>query len=207
MSPRARLTRDRIVAAALELADERGTQALSMRVLARRLEVDPMAVYRHVSGKADLLGAMCDATLAGLPALRPGEPWEPQLRAVVGALRDALLARPSLVPVLLSAPATPAAVAVAQQAIALLTGAGLTEAQAVAAFGAIFAHAMGSIAIEIADPPPPEDAAGLRAAAGALVGDPDAPHLDAALSLMQLPDDPDAELDLLLAGIRGLVTG
>jgi TetR/AcrR family transcriptional regulator, tetracycline repressor protein len=204
MSPKAGLTRERIVEAALELADEQGAGALSMRALARRLGVDPMAVYRHVRDKAELLGAMCDATIAGLTPLDPAGPWEPQVRRLAQELREALLRRPSLVPVLLGAPATPAAVAMAQRGVALLVGAGLDEDAAARAFGATFSYVMGAIAVEVAGPPQAEDEDALRAAAAAVLQDPDAPHLDAAMRLMQVADDFTGGLDLLVAGIRAV---
>lgn len=61
---RKRLTRARVLNAALELVDEQGAAALSMRRLAAKLDVDTMALYRHVRDKSDLLVGMID-TLQG----------------------------------------------------------------------------------------------------------------------------------------------
>ncbi|MGC0418953.1 TetR/AcrR family transcriptional regulator C-terminal domain-containing protein [Embleya sp. AB8] len=61
------LTRARIVAAAVAIADERGLAALSMRQLAADLGVAPMALYRHVPGKEELLAAMADDVFAEQP--------------------------------------------------------------------------------------------------------------------------------------------
>lgn len=202
---RPNLTRQGIVETALELADEQGSDALSMRALARRLGVDPMAVYRHYANKAELLGAMCDATISELTPIEVDQPWDAQIRRLVGELRAVLVERPSLVPVMLSAPATPAATAVAQQAIAVLVRAGLEPDRAAGAFGAIFAYAMGSIAIEIADPPAAADEHSLRAATAALLVDDEPVHLDLAIGLMQAPAFADAGLDLLFDGVRGLM--
>ena len=63
------LSRARVVHAAIRLADADGIEAVSMRVLAARLGVATMALYRHVSGKDDLVEAMVDTLLA--------ESWEP----------------------------------------------------------------------------------------------------------------------------------
>jgi AcrR family transcriptional regulator len=200
-SRRPPLTRDAIVAAALRLVDDHGSpDALTMRALARDLGVDPMAVYRHVADKHDLLGAMCDALIAGLTPLDPDGPWEPQIRRLSDELRGALEARPALVPVLLRAPATPAAVVLAHDGVALLhRGAGLTEPDAVRAFGALFSLLLGGVLFAAAGPPPgdPDD---LRDAARSRLGD--APHLDAALELLAAP--PEGELDVVLAGIHAL---
>ena len=48
------LNRERILSAALELVDANGVAALSMRRLATKLGVDPMALYRHIPDKAAL---------------------------------------------------------------------------------------------------------------------------------------------------------
>ncbi|MGK5546216.1 GntR family transcriptional regulator [Streptomyces sp. URMC 127] len=58
------LTRDRIVRTAVALADVHGAAALSMRALAAELGVPPMALYRHVPGKDDLVALMADAAFA-----------------------------------------------------------------------------------------------------------------------------------------------
>jgi AcrR family transcriptional regulator len=62
--PRPGLDVDRIVAAAVELADAEGLAALSMRRVAERLGVGTMSLYTYVPGKAELLDLMLDAVLA-----------------------------------------------------------------------------------------------------------------------------------------------
>jgi AcrR family transcriptional regulator len=57
------LTVDAIVAAAIEMADEAGLGALSMRALAERLKVGTMSLYTHVPGKAELIDLMLDTVL------------------------------------------------------------------------------------------------------------------------------------------------
>ncbi|MEV5510276.1 TetR/AcrR family transcriptional regulator C-terminal domain-containing protein [Streptomyces orinoci] len=61
------LTRERIVRAAIELADREGLAALSMRGVAARLGVAVMSTYRHVGGKDDLILLMAEAALADTP--------------------------------------------------------------------------------------------------------------------------------------------
>ena len=63
---RDRLDRDRIVAAALDYIDRHGAQGLSMRALAHELDVVPMALYRHIRGREDLLEAVVSVLLAGV---------------------------------------------------------------------------------------------------------------------------------------------
>ncbi|WP_307835777.1 DUF429 domain-containing protein [Phycicoccus sonneratiae] len=85
------LTRERIVAEAVSLADGSGLAALSMRALAGRLGVEAMSLYHHVPHKDALLDAMVDAVFAEFHAPVAGRPWREELRrrSVVG--REVLL--------------------------------------------------------------------------------------------------------------------
>lgn len=60
---RAALSRSRVVRAAMELVDELGLEALSMRALAAKLGVVPMALYKHVQNREDLVTAMVDEVI------------------------------------------------------------------------------------------------------------------------------------------------
>jgi AcrR family transcriptional regulator len=87
------LSRERIVAAAVEIADADGLGALSMARLADRLGSAPMSLYRHVANKDELLTFMLDAAPGPPPAL-PAEGWRPALETWARALRDVYYAHP-----------------------------------------------------------------------------------------------------------------
>ena len=74
------LTRDRVVRAAIAIADAQGMAELSMRRVAADLDVSTMSLYRHVPGKTDLIQAMIDTAIGDwpLPARRPPG-WRAQL--------------------------------------------------------------------------------------------------------------------------------
>ncbi|WP_328539014.1 TetR/AcrR family transcriptional regulator [Streptomyces sp. NBC_00344] len=78
------LERDDIVRAAVELADEGGTGALTMAAVAKRLgPFTPMALYRHVLSKDGLIDLMLDSVTAEIPLPdEPGGDWRADLRAV-----------------------------------------------------------------------------------------------------------------------------
>src|SRR3954462_447601 len=61
---RARVTRDRALRAAVALADEAGLESLTMRSLAQKLGVVPMALYKHVANKDDLIDGMVDIIIS-----------------------------------------------------------------------------------------------------------------------------------------------
>jgi AcrR family transcriptional regulator len=78
-----KLTVDAVIAAAIELADEAGIAALSMRALAERLGVGTMTLYTHVPGKAELVDLMVDTVLG--ETARPEElpdAWRARLELV-----------------------------------------------------------------------------------------------------------------------------
>jgi TetR/AcrR family transcriptional regulator, tetracycline repressor protein len=200
-----RLSRERIVDAALALIDRVGVDGLTMRALAKDLGVDPMAVYRHVRDKDDLLAAMCDQLLGDLDPLEPEGEWEPQFRRLGQQILERLLERPSLVPVLARAPITPAAVVVARDVIELLARGGFPPRLAVGAADALLSHVLGH-ALLVASAPAAPDAERLevevRAQLGLADGDAGPPHLETALGLVDEPGDFDLGLDLLIAGLR-----
>ena len=61
--PRVPLSRERVLRAAVALADEHGVEAISMRRIAGELGVVPMALYKHVSSKDELLDGMIDVVV------------------------------------------------------------------------------------------------------------------------------------------------
>ncbi|MFI9719478.1 TetR/AcrR family transcriptional regulator C-terminal domain-containing protein [Streptomyces sp. NPDC052396] len=83
--------RERIVATAVAIADRQGSAALSLRAIAAELGLSTMALYRHVSGKGELVELMMDAVFAGpLPEPAPAH-WRARLEA--GARRQWALHR------------------------------------------------------------------------------------------------------------------
>jgi AcrR family transcriptional regulator len=87
------LNRQRALRAAIELADERGLDALSMRNLAAQLGVVPMALYRHVVNKEDLLDGMVETVYGELDVpTRVG--WRATMRQRATAMREALRRHP-----------------------------------------------------------------------------------------------------------------
>src|ERR1700686_4744771 len=69
-----KITRDAVLAAALEIIDRDGADALSMRRLARVLDRDPMILYRHAPGKAALLDGVAETVLRPPHAAAPPPP-------------------------------------------------------------------------------------------------------------------------------------
>jgi len=92
--PRTPLTRERVVQAALTLADERGLAALSMRTLGQRLGVEAMSLYNHVANKDDAIDAMFEVVIGEIEPAATTGPWLPALRACAVSARAALVRHP-----------------------------------------------------------------------------------------------------------------
>lgn len=93
---RERLSVERIVEEALDLAAKQGVRGISMRPLAARFGVSATALYGHVASRDALLGLMLDSVLADVPPLAPDLPWDVALRTRALQLRDALGPYPQL---------------------------------------------------------------------------------------------------------------
>ncbi|MCU1441158.1 MAG: TetR family transcriptional regulator [Rhodoglobus sp.] len=91
---RVRLNRDRVLQAAVSLADEVGIEALSMRRLAQELDVVPMALYKHVENKEELLDGMVEVIVEEIdPPIRDTD-WKSAVRQRVLSARRALQRHP-----------------------------------------------------------------------------------------------------------------
>ena len=96
MGAREPLSRDRVIAAGVELADAEGLDGLSMRKLAAELGYEPMSLYNHVESKDDLLAGMVDSVIGEMdsPDATGAHDWRTAMHASLVSSRDALLAHP-----------------------------------------------------------------------------------------------------------------
>jgi AcrR family transcriptional regulator len=88
------LSRERVLLAAVALADRDGIDGVSMRKIAQELDVVPMALYKHVAGKDELLSGMIDVVVAEIDPPASSPEWKPAIRARILAARRALLRHP-----------------------------------------------------------------------------------------------------------------
>ena len=91
---RPKLTRERVLAAAVAVADEGGVGRVTMRRVAERLGVEAMSLYHHVANKAALLDGMVDAVFAEMVPPGADGPWRPALAEHARSARDAMLRHP-----------------------------------------------------------------------------------------------------------------
>jgi AcrR family transcriptional regulator len=92
--PRVPLRKDRVLRAAIALADRGGIEALSMRKLAQAVGVEPMSLYNHVRDKEDVLDGIVDVVISEIEVPSSGYDWKTSLRQTVMAARKVLLRHP-----------------------------------------------------------------------------------------------------------------
>ena len=151
-----KITREVVLAAALEIIDRDGADALSMRRLAAALRRDPMIVYRHAANKAALFDGVAEIVLAQLKVDSADPDWAGQLRAVARDYRRLALAHPRVVPLLVTRPlATPLALRPPgtlrplEDILALLTSAGFSGPDALHIYRALFGFLHGHVLNEL----------------------------------------------------------
>jgi AcrR family transcriptional regulator len=97
--------RREILDAALAIADEQGLGAVTMRAVAARIGLTPMALYSHVGGKEGLLDGIVERMLADLlPSLQASGSLEDRLRSLARAVRGLARRHPSAFALMLSRP-------------------------------------------------------------------------------------------------------
>ena len=92
--PRARLTRERVLRAAVALADEGGIESVSMRKLGQELGVEAMSLYNHVANKGDLLDGMVDFVAGEFDVASKGGNWKSSIRQSAISAHEVLLRHP-----------------------------------------------------------------------------------------------------------------
>ena len=92
--PRQPLSRDRILNAAVLLADRQGVEALSMRALGRELGVKAMSLYKHVTNKDDILDGIVDIVLSQIDLPPHGTEWRKAMGDRARSARQVFLQHP-----------------------------------------------------------------------------------------------------------------
>ena len=92
--PRVPLSRERVLRAAIELADAQGIEALSMRKLAKELGVEAMSLYNHVANKDDILDGIVDSVAAEVELPSEDVDWKTAIRRSAISARDVYVRHP-----------------------------------------------------------------------------------------------------------------
>ncbi len=149
---RERLTRERIVRAALDVMDRDGLEAVTMRRVARDVGVEAMSLYNHVRDKDDLLDGIRTLVFSefAFPELDPSDPFA-NGRSVARAWRNLLQAHPNMLELLAEEhepPTSTEAFGAMEVALAVLRSMGVPKDEVVQVFHAFGGYIMGSTMME-----------------------------------------------------------
>ncbi|NNF10472.1 MAG: TetR family transcriptional regulator [Acidimicrobiia bacterium] len=152
MPEREPVTEERILAAAVRLADAEGVDALSMRRLGRELGVEAMALYNHVANKDAILDGLVEVVLAEIETPAPDDEWKDAMRRRAASARAVFLSHPWAIGLLESRPqnSSPRRLGYYDAVLGALSRAGFDSRLAMRAFSAIDAYVYGSILQELA---------------------------------------------------------
>jgi AcrR family transcriptional regulator len=217
------LSREAIVAAAIEIADTDGLEAVSIRRLATKLDARPMSLYSHIERKGDLIDLMLDEAMAG--AVVPDGPaagdWRAALRQIAQRTRETARAHPWMIAAAFRRPFLgPNSLRHIDQSLAAVSSLPLSPERKRAVLLAIDTYTLGFVRWEVLSPKAggdpcmgcPDDgpsAAEIDAYIGAQAASGNYPHLK-ELAGKDLSLGVDAEkfevgLEWLLAGIQAEV--
>lgn len=138
------ITRDRILDAAMALADAEGIGAVTMRRVANELGVEAMSLYHYVASKDEMLGGLVDRVVDEFELPTAGQPWRPALRAAAISAYGAMAAHPWAAALTLSSRTlSPGRFRYMNALLRALEDAGLTPRQTDHAYHVLEGHIMG----------------------------------------------------------------
>ena len=142
--PRFPLSRDRVLRAAIGLADERGIESVTMRRLAQELGVEAMSLYYYVANKDDILNAIVDLVVSEIELPSPGADWKAAIRKTAISAHDVLVRHPWAASLMLSATgASPARWRYMDAILGCLRGADFSADMTDDAYHALDSHITG----------------------------------------------------------------
>ena len=143
-APRIPLSRDRVLQAAIGLADAEGIDSLTMRRLGQELGVEAMSLYNHVANKEDILDGVVDEVISRFGLPDPDRGWKESLRSAAISANEVLLSHPWASSLMLSRTnAGPARLGHMNAVLGTLAEAGLSAELTDKAFHALESHILG----------------------------------------------------------------
>jgi AcrR family transcriptional regulator len=156
------LSRDRVLEAAVELADRGGLESVSMRRVAAALGVEAMSLYHHVAGKDDLLGGMLDVVVGEMEVASPEHGWKEALRTSAISAHEVLVRHRWAAGLMMTAGVGTARLRFQEGLLATLRRSGFSAGLTHHAYHALDSHIVG-FALWQVSLPPSDELAGLAA--------------------------------------------
>jgi AcrR family transcriptional regulator len=181
----AALNREKVLRAAIRLADEKGIDALSMRTLAARLGVEAMSLYNHVANKDEILAGITDLVVAEIDVPEPRADWKSAMRRRAMSAHDVLLGHPWAA-ALFESRRTPSPVQLryADAILGILIAGGFAIAVAYRAFLTLDSYIYGFTLQEVNWPQPSEPMREVAERLRPAIPAREYPHVSAAMELV-----------------------
>ena len=141
--PRVPLSRDRVLRAAMVLADESGIESLSMRRLGQQLGVEAMSLYNHVANKDDILDGIVDIVVSEIDVPSSGTDWKAAMRRSAISAHDVLRRHPWANSLMMSTRVRPARLRYMDSVLRRLREAGFSAGMTHLAYHALDSHIVG----------------------------------------------------------------
>jgi AcrR family transcriptional regulator len=208
--PRDPLSRERVLDAAIGLADARGIESLTMRGLAQELGVEAMTLYYYVRNKDEILTGIVDRVVSEFELPSPLDDWKAAIRLTAISAYHVLIRHRWAAALILSGPGVSQARLRYMDAIlGTLRGAGFSAEMTDHAYHALDSHIMGfTLWVVGMNLGTDEELAALAADFVEQIRQADMPHLVEHVEQHMKPDDPDDKpefefgLDLILDGLE-----
>lgn len=208
--PRDPMSRERVLDAAISLADERGIDALTMRGLAQALGVEAMTLYYYVRNKDDILNGIVDRVVSEFELPSQSDDWRPALRAsAVSAYRVLLEHRWAAALILSGSGVSQTRLRYMDAILGTLRGAGFSPEMTDHAYHALDSHVMGfTLWVVGMNLGTDEELAALARDFLEQIRDAEMPHLAEHVEQHMKPRSPDDKpefefgLDLILDGLE-----
>ncbi|SMB97499.1 TetR/AcrR family transcriptional regulator C-terminal domain-containing protein [Deinococcus hopiensis] len=209
--PRIPLTRERILRAALDLADLHGLEALSMRRLGQALGVEAMSLYKHIKDKDALIDGLIDLVIAEIDVPQGAHDWKDAMRRRAISAHQALLRHRWACSLMGSrVNIGPAMLSYLDRTFAWLRRGGFTVEQTLDAWHALDGHIYGFTLQQLNLPFAPEEAAQMAAAGVELIPADHYPHFHAVVTeIVKMGGRVERfefGLDLILGGLERLLS-
>jgi AcrR family transcriptional regulator len=151
-TPRETLSRQQIVAAAMEILDTDGVSGLSMRKLAAKLDAGATSLYWHVPTKDDLVDLLIDEVWGEIDVPEPElAGWRAGALLFGHSLRSAVLRHPWLPEVMYTRPSIgPNAMSLGERGLVLFGAAGFSDREIDLAMGSVMSYVLGTVSAEVA---------------------------------------------------------
>ncbi len=206
------LSRERVLASAVALADAEGLKALSMRKLAQQVGVEAMSLYNHVKNKDDLLGGIVELVVEEIDVPEIGGHWKQEMRRRCVSAHEVLMRHPWATMLIVSrANVGPASLRYVDATIGCLREAGFSWAMTDHAWNALDSHTYGFTLQKLNFPFDPDEYAEQAEHYVAEIAMAPYPHLNAmAQEVMEGNHDGlntfEFGLDLLLDGLERMLS-